>query len=160
MVLVAVMVAISAAEMMHYTLLKQPLHDSALSGAAWVQELINGNPARIKTELGVYQHTFTTLVEALRKCGVVDSLHVMAAEQVAIFLLICVGNTSNSRAAGRFQRSGETISKYTSFLNISILLTAFSQGISSCTSGTQQSIILSCLRETSSSNIRHSSRNT
>jgi hypothetical protein len=89
----------------------QPLHDSALTGQAWVIELVQGNPARMKTELGVYQHVFTRLVDALRYCGLTDTKHVSAMEQVAVFLLICVGNNTNQRTAGQFQRSGDTISR-------------------------------------------------
>jgi hypothetical protein len=31
---------------------KEPYHTSMLSGFAWVQELLNGHPERIKNELG------------------------------------------------------------------------------------------------------------
>lgn len=33
-----------------------PYHTSALSGIAWVHELLNGHPDRIKNELGVRKH--------------------------------------------------------------------------------------------------------
>ena len=51
-----------------------PYHTSALSqGHAWVLELINGHPDRIKTELGMRKHVFHALVAALRACGLQDS---------------------------------------------------------------------------------------
>jgi hypothetical protein len=113
--LVVVAAVISATIALQYIepqLFPQPLHhDSALTGQAWVLELLQGNPARIKTELGLYQHTFIRLVGDLRKAGIDNTKHVSAEEQVAVFLLICVGNTANRRTAGRFQRSGDTISR-------------------------------------------------
>ncbi|KAI9510014.1 hypothetical protein F5148DRAFT_969194, partial [Russula earlei] len=36
-------------------------HTSALSGEAWVQELLNGHPQHIWNELGIYQSTFHLL---------------------------------------------------------------------------------------------------
>ncbi|KDQ32264.1 hypothetical protein PLEOSDRAFT_1026450, partial [Pleurotus ostreatus PC15] len=66
---------------------KQPYHNSALSGAAWVKELINGHPDRIRTELGMRVHVFLVLVAELRLLGISDSKHgVSVEEQVAIFL--------------------------------------------------------------------------
>jgi len=40
----------------HYD--KIPYHDSALTGAAWVCELLTGHPKRIRRELGVHKHVF------------------------------------------------------------------------------------------------------
>jgi hypothetical protein len=51
----------------------QPYHTSALSGYAWVQELIHGNPRRIYTELGVRLHVFLSLLITLRTMGYGDS---------------------------------------------------------------------------------------
>jgi hypothetical protein len=47
--------------------LRIPYHTSALSGAGWVDELLNGHPRRIQTELGVCRSTFTLLVKAMQK---------------------------------------------------------------------------------------------
>ena len=60
---------------------------SALTGAAWVKELIHGHPDRIWTELGMRLHVFVALV--LELClvgGLSDSQYVDLEEQLAIFL--------------------------------------------------------------------------
>ncbi|EEB92059.1 hypothetical protein MPER_09486 [Moniliophthora perniciosa FA553] len=68
---------------------RQQYHNSALSGYAWVQELIQGHPRRIYTELGVRLHVFITLVITLRSMGYADSRKgVTVEEQLAIFLYI------------------------------------------------------------------------
>ena len=45
--------------------MKEPYHTSILSGYAWVQELLNGHPERIRTEIGVHKDIFHALVEEL-----------------------------------------------------------------------------------------------
>ena len=44
---------------------KIPYHTSALSGAAWVAELLQGHPEHIQCELGVHKHVFWFLVSFL-----------------------------------------------------------------------------------------------
>jgi hypothetical protein len=44
---------------------KTPYHDSALTGAAWVHELLGGHPKCIHKELGVQKHVFRALIIAL-----------------------------------------------------------------------------------------------
>lgn len=93
----------------------QPYHTSILRGRAWVQELLDGNPRRIHDILGVRKHVFVTLAESLRlHGGLSDTKHVDVEEQLAIFLYTVVRNDSNRGIAERFQRSGDTISKYVS----------------------------------------------
>ena len=48
---------------------KIPYHDSALSGAAWVCELLRGHPKRVCKELGVHKHVFWALIVALQDAG-------------------------------------------------------------------------------------------
>ena len=48
---------------------KIPYHDSALSGAAWVCELLRGHPKCIHKELGVHKHVFQALIVALQDAG-------------------------------------------------------------------------------------------
>jgi hypothetical protein len=92
---------------------KQPYHTSALTGAAWVKELMYGHPDRIWTVLGMRLHVFVALVLELRLvCGLGDSRYVTLEEQVAIFLYTCVTGLSIRHVGERFQRSNETISKY------------------------------------------------
>ena len=40
---------------------KGPYHTSILSGEGWVQELLNGHPKHIHTQLGVYKEVFLAL---------------------------------------------------------------------------------------------------
>jgi hypothetical protein len=73
---------------------KIPYHTSALSGAAWVAELLQGHPERIRCELGVHQHVFQFLVSYLQIIGVEHSWDVLLEEQLAIFLYRCVTGLS------------------------------------------------------------------
>lgn len=91
---------------------KQPYHTSALSGTAWVTELLTGHPERIRCELGVHKHVFYALINLLRQAGCRDSKHVLLEEQLAIFLYASVTGLSIRHLGERFQRSNETISKY------------------------------------------------
>jgi hypothetical protein len=90
---------------------RTPYHTSALSGEQWVQELLSGHPRRIRTEFGVYQQTFLTLVQTLRDIGIRSSRRVTIEEQVAIFLYTVVTGLSSAHVGERFQRSPTTISK-------------------------------------------------
>jgi len=49
--------------------LKEPYHTSALTGEAWVLELLAGHRDRIRCELGVRHHVFHKLVETLQDLG-------------------------------------------------------------------------------------------
>lgn len=91
-------------------MIKQPIHTSAPSGLAWVDELIDGHPDRIKTALGVSLPIFKGLLSTLRKLGYKNSKHVKLREQLAIFLHTCVTGLSIRHVAERFLRSNGTIS--------------------------------------------------
>lgn len=93
----------------HYN--KIPYHTSALSGAAWADELMNGHPERIRCELGVHCHVFKHLLRVLRKMGYGNSKHVTLEEQLAIFLYTCVTGLTIRHVGERFQHSNDTISK-------------------------------------------------
>ena len=88
-----------------------PYHTSALTGAAWVTELINGHPECIHCELGVRLHVFQIIVEYLKVIGHENSRGVFLEEQVAIFLYRCTTGLSIRHVGERFQHSNETISK-------------------------------------------------
>jgi hypothetical protein len=90
---------------------KQDYHTSVLSGQAWVLELINGHPDRIRCELGVSHRVFDHLLSNLREIGHKDSRHVKLEEQLAIFLYTCVTGLSIRHVGERFQRANNTISK-------------------------------------------------
>lgn len=91
---------------------KTPYHDSALSGAAWVCELLRGHPKRIRKELGVHKYVFRALIVALQDAGYTRSKFVTLEEQLAIFLYTCVTGLSLVHVCERFQRATETASKY------------------------------------------------
>ena len=91
---------------------KQPYHTSALSGMAWVNELLTGHPDRIRCELGVRRHVFYVLLNLLHDSGCRNSKYIMLEEQLAIFLYTCVTGLSVRHVGERFQRSNDTISKY------------------------------------------------
>lgn len=93
-------------------LFKEPWHTSALSGHAWVRELIQGHPLRMLYTLGVSQEVFSSLVMELRSlCSYRDSRYISLEEQVAIFLYSCATGLSIRQIGERFQHAGETISK-------------------------------------------------
>jgi len=48
---------------------KTPYHTSALSGADWVLELIDGHAERIHCGLGVHKHVFQALIAYLQNIG-------------------------------------------------------------------------------------------
>ena len=93
----------------HYD--KQGYHTSALSGADWVHELLDGHPEHIHNELGIHKHVFHALVDELKLSGLANSKYVFLEEQCAIFLYTCVTGLSLHHVGERFQHSGETISK-------------------------------------------------
>lgn len=87
-------------------------HTSALTGHAWVLELLSGHPERIRCELGVRHHVFYALLDHLRDMGYSDARGVMLEEQLAIFLYTCVTGLSIRHVGERrFQRANGTISQ-------------------------------------------------
>jgi hypothetical protein len=90
---------------------KTPYHTSALSGAAWVDELLNGHPERIRCELGVHKHVFHQLIAFLLAAGHGPSRNMSLEEQLAIFLYMSVTGLSIRHVGERFQHANETISK-------------------------------------------------
>jgi hypothetical protein len=91
--------------------MKEPYHTSILSGYAWVQELLNGHPERIRTELGVHKEVFYALIEELRSMGHENTRYVTLEEQLAMFLYMSVTGLSIRHVGERFQRANWTISK-------------------------------------------------
>ena len=92
-----------------------PVHTSRLSGQQWLDELIDGHNRRFHNEMGIRKHVFMRLVRMLRRdTGLVDTRHVLAEEQLAIFLHYVHWGLSNRALQERFQRSADTITKYIS----------------------------------------------
>ena len=90
---------------------KIPHHTSALSGHAWVQELLTGHPLRIKTELGMRVELFHLLVHELREIGLEGTCNITLEEQLAIFLYTCVTGLSIRHVGEHFQHANATISR-------------------------------------------------
>jgi hypothetical protein len=91
---------------------KEPYHTSILTGQGWVNELLDGHPNRIRTELGMKKDVFLALISKLHEMGHADSKYVSLEEQLAIFLYASVTGLTVRHLGERFQRSNETISKY------------------------------------------------
>lgn len=90
---------------------REPYHTSALSGEAWVLELLCGHPNRIRMELGMSVKVFSSLVQDLHDIGYQNSRNVSLEEQLAIFLYMSVTGLTIRHVGERFQRSNETISQ-------------------------------------------------
>lgn len=114
--------AISMAYITPY-LNKEPYHTSILSGFAWLQELLNGHPERIKNELRMHKHVFVALVQELWESDLDDSKFVTLEEQTAIFLYTCVTGLKSHHVAERFQHSHTTITKYFFVFSMLVCLT-------------------------------------
>ena len=90
-----------------------PYHTSALSGEAWVLELMTGHPDHIRNNLGISLDVFQSLLHVLRSNGCVQSHNgVSVEEQLTIFLYTCVTGLSTCHVGERFQHSSETIARY------------------------------------------------
>ncbi|KAJ7128625.1 hypothetical protein C8R44DRAFT_615708, partial [Mycena epipterygia] len=88
-------------------------HTSALSGRAWLDELLSGHPDCIYIALGMRCHIFLALVLQLRMIRHMEShsSHIRLDESVAIFLYTCVTGIAIDHVAECFQHSHTTISE-------------------------------------------------
>jgi hypothetical protein len=87
-------------------------HISILTGAMWVNELINNpNPSSFYENVGMTVPTFMKLKHLLEGHGVLcNSKYVTATEKLAILLYMLITGLSNQKLQQRFQRSASTIS--------------------------------------------------
>jgi hypothetical protein len=91
---------------------KTPQHTSKLRGQEWMEELLEGHPARIKDNLGTTQDGFQYIKELLvRKGGLDHTRYMTTAEQLGIFLYAVVSDLLIRKLCERFQRSKETIGR-------------------------------------------------
>ena len=74
--------------------MKEPYHTSILSGYAWLQELLQGHPQCICTELGVHKDVFYALIREPQSMGHGHTRYVTLEEQLAIFLYTSVTGLS------------------------------------------------------------------
>ena len=90
-----------------------PVHTSWLSGQQWLDELISRHPQRFHNEMGLHKHVFTKLIHMLgRDASLASTQHVLAEEQLAIFLHYAHRGLSNRALQEWFQRSADTVTKY------------------------------------------------
>ena len=89
------------------------MYDSIFTGAAWVQELLNGHETRFYEALGMAKPVFLQLCHELQEdSGLQNSKYLGLAEKVAIFLRICRMGDSQRETRERFQHAPGTISTY------------------------------------------------
>lgn len=64
-------------------LFQKPYHTSILTGCMWVQEMLDGNPRRMRDILGMHSHVFIKLYSILHTGGLLkDTKQVDVEEQV------------------------------------------------------------------------------
>ena len=108
----AIATALSVIDYSQTYFLKTPYHNSALTGAAWVTELLTGHPKHVRHELGVHKHVFRALIVALQDAGYTPSKFITLEEQLAIFLYICITGLSLGHICECFQQATDMASKY------------------------------------------------
>jgi hypothetical protein len=120
LVLATVIISMLAISNADAHLFNIPYHTSALTGLAWVNELLHSpNPHRLEDNLGVNQVVFFGILENLIKySGFHDDREVFVEEKLAIFLYWARTNLSYVHLAERFQRSQSTISLYVGFVQL------------------------------------------
>ncbi|KAJ7127516.1 hypothetical protein C8R43DRAFT_897321 [Mycena crocata] len=93
--------------------LKEDLHTSALSGQAWLNELLVCHPDRIYIAMGMHHHVFLALVLQIRTLGYMEAQQprIELDESLAIFSYTCVTGLAIYHVAERFQHSHTTISQ-------------------------------------------------
>ena len=91
---------------------KIPIHTSRLTGQDWIDEIVTGHDGRFYNELGLNKHVFGHLIMVLeRDTGLCATRHVLAQEQLAIFLHYAWHGLSNRALQEQFQQSADTITK-------------------------------------------------
>jgi len=111
--LVAVLGARTAVEYAATYLIKNPVYNSILTGAAWIQELLDGHATRFYEALGMAKPVFVQICHELQEyCGLHNSRYLGLAEKVAIFLRMCQTGDSHREIRERFQHAPGTISMY------------------------------------------------
>ncbi|XP_048140961.1 uncharacterized protein LOC115743413 isoform X2 [Rhodamnia argentea] len=92
---------------------REPIRDNVLSGPEWVREVLYGHPRRVYEAFRMERHVFLNLCDLMKARGwLKDSRYIRVDEQIGIFLSMICHKNSNRDLCERFQRSGQTISKY------------------------------------------------
>ena len=109
--LVVILGAQTAVEYAARYLIKEPMYNSIFTGAAWVQELLNGHDVRFYETLGMAKPVFVQLCHELQEhSGLQNSRHLGLEEKVTIFLRMCRTGDSHRETRERFQHAPGTIS--------------------------------------------------
>ncbi|KAJ8533606.1 hypothetical protein K7X08_006930 [Anisodus acutangulus] len=93
-------------------LCKEPCRSSELTGHAWVQEILQGNPTHCYEMFRMIKHTFNLLCTELVEHGLKSSNRMGVEEIVAMFLVVVGHGVGNRMIQERFQHSGETVSRH------------------------------------------------
>lgn len=88
----------------------EPYHTLALSGEAWVIELLVGHPDRIQCELGMDTFIFAELIAELCAQGHKNTKFISLEEQLAILSYTCITGLTTWHVGEWFQCSNATIS--------------------------------------------------
>jgi len=107
----AIATALSVIDYSQTYFLKTPYHNSALTGAAWVAELLTGHPKHVCHELGVHKHVFLALIIALQDAGYTPLKFITLEGQLTIFLYTCVIGLSLGHVCECFQQATDMASK-------------------------------------------------
>ena len=92
---------------------KRPYTDSALKGFAYVQEILNGNPAHCLEILRMNKQAFLRICEHFKnKTWLKDSRYIKVEEKMAMFLTTLNHNVRNRVTKRRFNHSTQTIHHY------------------------------------------------
>lgn len=102
----------SAVHVLASCFVKQPKSTSKQTGPDFLKMLQHGHPATFQDAYGLNKHVYKQLLCKLcLHSGLVDSKHIMADEQLSIFLYICTSGLSIQKAALNLQRSIDSILK-------------------------------------------------
>ena len=92
---------------------RRPYTDSALKDFAYVQEILNGNPAHCLEILRMNKQAFLRICEHLKnKTWLKDSRYIKVKEKMAMFLMTLNHNVRNRVTKRRFNHSTQTIHHY------------------------------------------------
>ncbi|XP_011624546.1 putative nuclease HARBI1 [Amborella trichopoda] len=92
---------------------KEPFYNSSLSGTKYVKEVLNGKETYCRKILRMDKCVFYKLRDMLLSKGLLRNTSKLTIEErLAIFLITIGHNQRNRIVQGRFQHSGETISRH------------------------------------------------
>ncbi|CAN6560322.1 unnamed protein product [Malus baccata var. baccata] len=92
---------------------KKPCRTSSYTGYRWVMEVLIGHPIRCHEQFRMEQHVFKDLLETLKRdYGLKRIGDITLEEALAMFLNTLGHGHTNRMVQERFQRSGETVSRW------------------------------------------------